>query len=245
MAIFLFLLPQEDRIPCCLNFTGTNVPLRVINNCTIGTNSSIKSLYSGLQIGGDLTLDGSFVQEGGITIATNGIVTLGGAMTLTNANVFFSSLDALGGSVIQSGGSLSTSNLDDGKYTLYDGVLSAQSAFLNGFTQYGGEFGSQFIRVFGAISSLNGGTIVCTNMSVYADDFLQVRREAGCGNGNLSVTGIFRGLRSVVFWVLQLGGWLQLRCQYLWVNELGDVFQRGGTNCVSGNLSCERRGIQS
>src|SRR5215471_3521326 len=51
-----------------LNYFGTTVPLNVLSNCSIiGTNGRFVSLYSGLQVGGSLTVvtNGSFAQEGG------------------------------------------------------------------------------------------------------------------------------------------------------------------------------------
>ncbi len=86
--------PPGSRNTLLLNFFGTAVPLRVLNDCTISTNGSLLSLNSGLQVGRNLmiTSNATFVQQGGVTIATNGEFTIqGGRMALTNATVQLSS----------------------------------------------------------------------------------------------------------------------------------------------------------
>jgi len=170
--------PDGGSNTLLLNFSGTNVPLKVINDCAIGTNGSIVSLSSGLQVGGDFTIDGGFVQEGGVTTATNGMFESLGAVAMTNATLSLARAMIFAPSYtnvafVQSGGSLSSSEMDiyEGTFNLYDGLFSAP-LFLGGysgnglFNVYDGEVQSPQIEIGSGQFSQYGGTVRDVNLQV-------------------------------------------------------------------------------
>jgi hypothetical protein len=74
-----------------LNYFGTTTPLRVLNDFNIETNSHVLMLYSGVNAGNTLNLNGVFDQEGGELIFTNSPTNTmqieGGQFNLTNGVV--------------------------------------------------------------------------------------------------------------------------------------------------------------
>jgi hypothetical protein len=70
-----------------LNFFGTAVPLRVINDFTIHRNSRVLMLYSGLEVNNHLNVAGTLDQEGGLALFTNGTMQVDGQVNLTNASL--------------------------------------------------------------------------------------------------------------------------------------------------------------
>lgn len=141
------LAPTNSQNTLLLNYAGTGVPMNVLSNCLIGTNGSVVSFYSGMWVNGDLTIsNAAFVQEGGVTVDTNGLIMFeSGGVALTNATWLFSKVISLSDSTfVQAGGTVTGSNvmIQSGTFNLYGGLFSAWLELGNAgsgtFNQYGG-----------------------------------------------------------------------------------------------------------
>jgi hypothetical protein len=160
-----------------LNYFGSTVPLEVLNDCNIGTNGRIISLSSGLSIGGFFTIatNGSFVQQGGNTVANEG-TTIYGTVAVTNAALSLESAEMFGqASFTQSGGSVGGAyfNITSGAtYNLLDGLLSpstlAVGQYESGgtFNQYGGQINTPEFEVIGGNGFQYGGTNYISNFFI-------------------------------------------------------------------------------
>lgn len=128
-----------------LNFFGTGTPLEVLNGCAIETNGVIENLYSALEVHSAFEIDygGQYVEEGGVTIATNAIEVIGGSVDLTNATVQ-GYIELYGGTITQVQGQTSGDiNIGLGSYNMLSGTFTGQCAFGDSaegaeFNQYGG-----------------------------------------------------------------------------------------------------------
>ncbi len=154
-----------------MNFFGTAMPLRVLNNFNIETNGRVLMLSSGLNVSNVLNLKGVFDQEGGELTFTNSLATTmqieGGRFNLTNglvtgANMFLGGTND--GYVNQDSGVVSLAWLllgskpsfpsaSKGTYVLQSGWLIA--SVLEGVGQTG----------FGMLNQ-NGGTNSASELSV-------------------------------------------------------------------------------
>lgn len=186
-----------------LNYAGTDLPLRVKTNLTIGANGVLMNLHSGLIVddGGINIVTGKLVQDGGFVIATNTSVFLTGVYELTNGILQVSDI-YLGGSssgaLNQYGGTASANWIQvgdrdynatgTGTYTLNGGTLTAGGIFVAGqntyspFIQNGGTnsvgsltVGGLYNQLFAANYSLNGGTLIASNTAVSGTLYAQGR----------------------------------------------------------------------
>ena len=212
-----------------LNYFGTAVPLNVLSNCSIiGTNGRIVSLYSGLQVGGSLTVvtNGSFAQEGGVTIVTNAAFGVdGGSIAVTNAVLRLAGVEVTSGSFDQTGGSLSAQSLaiGSGGFGLDGGMASIGSINVSGYSPFSA----------GGIS-LNDGVLTGTNVSVHNGGILQSSGQC-IVNGQLSLHGLFVDYGPPYSAIYSLSNGL-LRCEALSVFNVGGFYHFGGTNSVTGRL---------
>lgn len=153
-----------------LNYFGTGTPLKVLNGCTIGTNGRIENLFAGFEVQSGLIIDGGqYIEQGGVTIATNGGVDVvdSGSIQLTNAvfqvgylEVSGDFIDRIAATVTQTGGETSGQlELDGiGSYTLLGGTFSGKCLFSSEgaqFIQYGGTNLGNI--TFGTVSSDSSG----------------------------------------------------------------------------------------
>ena len=79
-----------------LNYAGLNTPLKVLNNCLIGTNGTIANYYSSFEVDGGLRVEapaaevpsgGSFTQVGGLTVVNGPFFLRSGMCNATNGNL--------------------------------------------------------------------------------------------------------------------------------------------------------------
>jgi len=141
--------------------------------------------------------------------------------------------------MVQSGGSLDTSNLDVENFTLYAGSLRAQTAFLGNFSEQGGEF-DLVTASFSGNSSISNGLLVSSNIEVAYNNFWQAGGNV-VAKGSMFMFGLLEdyGPPLIGSYTFQ-GGFLQ--CQSLSMGEVGYFDQTGGTNRVSGDVSMDRGG---
>lgn len=133
-----------------LNYAGTSVPLRVINDFTIHTNARVLMLYSALDVNNHLNVDGVFDQEGGALYFTNATLHVDGRYTMTNgfANGFDLHIGGTGTGVVDHyngviwvtslilGYNANSEAQGDGVYVLRDGwLLAAQTIGVGGWGQ--------------------------------------------------------------------------------------------------------------
>ena len=149
MSNLTVFAPTNAFSTLLLNYLGTNVPLEVLNVCTIGTNGLIENLYSAFEIQSRLTIDGGqYIQQGGVTIATNGGFSTGvyvgaGSLNLTNA-IFQGSIGVVG-TVTQVEGQTSGRRITvyGGSYNLLSGTVtggvSSTMDFFRSSTNLGGQ----------------------------------------------------------------------------------------------------------
>jgi hypothetical protein len=149
--------PTNGLNTLLLNFSGTAVPLHVLDGAFIGSNGVVANLYAGFQVEGTngaqfVLQSGKYWEEGGTLIATNVATSvLGSSMNLTNASAVFGSLmldtngpfgDTNLGTVAQSGGQVRANLLvRNGIYNLIDGDFFGSCSILSlsgYFNQYGG-----------------------------------------------------------------------------------------------------------
>jgi len=142
--------PTNALSTVLLNYAGLGTPLKVLNNCVIGTNGAINNFSSSFEVdgnaGGQLLINGgTFTQVGGQTVVNAPVsVSSGGSLNATNGNLTLGNL-TLGttnsrGSFTQDGGSIAVQQLDtrNGGYTLVSGVLYAIGGTVGGILQWGG-----------------------------------------------------------------------------------------------------------
>jgi hypothetical protein len=241
--------PANALSTLILNYFGTNVPLRVLQNCEIGTNGTIAVFYSRMEVSGTgvpLSIHGSLVQDGGQLLVTNGATVLFGGSFSMGGDSLFQSLYVQGGSCNQTGGVTIATNLllDSGSaYNLTNGIVGP-SAWLgisgdSIFSQYGGTNqagvragdwlsgspGHGSYRLYGGTIEGDIGVAAATASS---GDFLQtaglIQANSVClGCGNLGAGNYsFQGGR--------------LFAGNLDVSE-GTFSQSGGSVCVTNFLS--------
>jgi hypothetical protein len=170
-----------------MNYSGTLVPLRILNECEIGQNGSLLVLYAGCEVGAAsttapvLNLSGNLTVTGGLLIATNGTSLINGGTFSADGDCRFGQLTELGGNINQSSGTVTGTSLAiGGTYTLTNGMVSspfiAVGEFSSGaFLHYGGTnrgplyigYGSGFQNTSGTYS-LYGGVVAGDGMSVGA-----------------------------------------------------------------------------
>ena len=195
-----------------------------------------------------MTVAGNFVQEGGMTIATNGIFTVeGGNVALTNATFLFSQASVVGryigvgleagGSFVQgSGGTLSGSNFenDSAIFELYGGSLSLSGdlAPFAGMKQFGGEVNAS--AVSGNSYSLSNGTLTTGVLGV--GNFFQSDGRVTVNGPVFPLEGQLSDYGPLLFAMYELQGGF-LSCESLNVAVASYFEQTGGTNNVAGNLT--------
>jgi hypothetical protein len=175
--------PTNALSTLLLNYAGLGTPLKVLNDCTVGTNGTIANYYSSLEVdgsaGGSLAIaGGQFIQEGGVTVATTTNISItDGSLNATNASMTLGPV-TLGnnsgedGQFNQSGGSIAVASLSlrQGSYNLYGGILYALGGTgvpgLGTFTQYGGtNFGAVYLDGYPSTYRLLGGLLRGTNIT--------------------------------------------------------------------------------
>jgi hypothetical protein len=213
--------PDGAQNTLLLNFSGTAVPLHVLNDCTISSNGSIVSLYSSIRVEHNLliTTNASFVQEGGVTIATNAaFVDNGGLVAVTNATVMLPSLAYVSsaGHFIQSGGSVSGQFIvgSGSTFDFYSGLLSGEIWL--------GNFGSGYFNEY-------GGQVMLTGLNITDGTFSQY--SGVVTNQGLRVGGFNYG---------QFGRY-SLGSGTLWSDSVsignGSFYQSNGVHTVAGGIN--------
>ncbi len=200
-----------------LNFFGTGTPLEVLDECTIGTNAVVENLFSAFEVGGELFINGGqYIEQGGITIATNaGVEIFGGSMNLTNA-VFEGAINLFDATVTQVDGQTSGGIGDDGTYNLLSGTLTGECLLMDfgEFNQYGGtnvgniafEEGSS-----GSYTMYNGLAVESDIMIGMGDEgsaiFIQYGGTVSTGSVGIGsgVVGVFFGTYELTNGTLQAG----------------------------------------
>ena len=234
-----------------LNYTGTSVPLHVLNGCTIGANGSLQNFYSSLQVDGSnsgsllLTDGGQMIQEGGLTVITPSVLVQNGTINATNSTMNLGQLK-LGnilfpgyGSVYQSGGTLLSAGVrvERGNYTLLgNGTLYALDTTAlqyadASFTQFSGtNFGD--VVVSAGSYQLRGGLIRGTNLYTAVNGgFNQYGGTAEFAS--MEVRGSGTSFPQAASYSLQGG---MLRCGSLFVTANGTFRQAGGTCILTNGL---------
>jgi hypothetical protein len=203
--------PSNAISTLLLNYTGLGLPLRVLDGCAINSGGTLMNMYSSLEVdgsaGGSFTISGGqFIQEGGLTMATNvplGI-TDGGSLNATNAAMSLGPVSVgvyygTDGQFNQSGGSIATASLSiyHGDYNLYAGTLYA----LGGTSLQAGIYGPPPYAVLNQYGGTNFGNII-TAGGAY-------RLLGGLARGNNLLTrpdGFFQGGGEVQTTSLSVGG---------------------------------------
>jgi hypothetical protein len=132
--------PMNALSTLLLNYFGLGTPLKVLNDCTIGTNGTIDNFSSNFEVdgsnGGALSIDGgTFTQQGGQTVVNTAVSVLNGSFNATNGSLTLAGGLTLGSifegnssRAIQDGGSIAAQQIDirsGGTYELVAGVLYA------------------------------------------------------------------------------------------------------------------------
>jgi hypothetical protein len=176
-----------------LNYSGTATPLRVLNDFNIEAEGRVQVLYSGVNVGDALNLNGVFDQEGGELTFTNSLASVmqieGGRFNLTNglvngANMYlggtndgyvnqYSGLVSLNWLVLGSKAGVLL-GMSNGTYVLQNGWLMVGTHELVG--QHG----------FGTLTQ-NGGTNSCSDISVGNGTY--VKNGGGLFGGEVRVLG--------------------------------------------------------
>jgi hypothetical protein len=172
-----------------LNYAGLNAPFKVLNSCNIDSNGSLQNSYSSFEIDGAAggTLDigggGTFIQQGGLTLASVPVNIRNGSLALTNGNMTLGPLSlgingaAVVGTMLQYGGSVAADSVivNNGAYNLYDGILYA----INGTTA-GNSGASTFYQAGGT----NYGNVALSDGATYT-------LNAGLSQGNVLSANAF------------------------------------------------------
>lgn len=183
--------PPDSMNVLLLNYSGTEVPLRVEGDVEVGLNGRIDSLYSGLSVGGDLHVwNGEIDQDWGATLL-GGLLDLDGAYYLTNGLLQATRLvvaSTNSADFVQYGGQAEVGTvlvgvsgappvLIDGNYFLYGGTLASTNLQVGGgttfakFRQEGGtnQTGLLQVPVQSAPSryELTGGLLQTTESDVF------------------------------------------------------------------------------
>ena len=192
--------PTNAATTLLLNYSGTTVPLHVLNNCTIASNATLMNLHSGFKAGGFTLEGGQFVQEDGISWVTNGFVN-GGTVSFTNATVTFAGLNLgaplrnYGVIFNQSGGSTMCSGLSirQGTFNLYGGIFSGAQVVGDGgngvLNQYAGTNRGSIILGQGSLFGYGGsGTYRLSGGRLEATS-LRLASSGPPSSGNFSQSG--------------------------------------------------------
>jgi hypothetical protein len=209
--------PVASKNTLLLNYSGTALPLRVRNQCDVGTNGRLLNLHAGFFVDGNvfpaLNVSGELTQEGGYWSVTNGttVVKSNGQVNLNGNCQLRSLLVQGGGAYNQSGGTAlisnltfnagSTAHLTNG--TLQGTIVVGQSTVgTASFIQYGGTVRVDPPLLFGFLDNslhiaeggytLQGGTIE-GNVSVATQggDFGGFAQLNGVVQGDVSIGGHF------------------------------------------------------
>lgn len=169
--------PTNALSTLLLNYAGLDAPLKVLNNCTVGSNGMIDNFSSSFEVdgnaGGELRVDGgTFTQVGGLTVANAPVFVPNGSFNTTNANL------TLGQVTVGSGFGNPNPYAPDAVFTQDGGSIAAQSVDI--------EQGGTYHLVSGVLYGING-----TRCS--GGPFVQY---GGTNYGNISQTGHYYWLRN-------------------------------------------------
>ncbi len=184
--------PTNGLSTLLLNYAGLGTPLKVLNDCVIGTNGTIDNFSSSFEVDGSgggqlLVAGGNFTQVGGQTVVNAPVSVSSGSVNDTNGNMTLGNVTlGTSGNFNQSGGSIAAASLSisQGNYNLYDGILYALggTAFpaAGTFNQYGGtNFGDVYMNGYPSAYRLLGGLLRGTNITAsYSSIFCQGGGEA-------------------------------------------------------------------
>jgi hypothetical protein len=162
--------PANALSTLLLNYAGLGAPLKVLNNCTLGTNGIIDNFSSSFEVdgnaGGELLVDGgTFNQVGGLTVVNAPVFVRNGNFNATNGNLTLGQVTVGSGTgspnpytpdavFTQDGGSIAAQGIDieqGGTYHLTSGVLYG----INGTTCTGGPFVQYGGTNYGNITTMN------------------------------------------------------------------------------------------
>src|SRR5579883_602440 len=126
--------PNGSSNTLLLNFSGTNVPLVVLNQLTVGTNGTINNQFGALvaaEIAADsnpaVTIAGSVAQQGGYWSVSNAAVLMSSGSINMSGNSLFRTFNLSGGTFNESNGITTITNftISHATYNLFNGTLSA------------------------------------------------------------------------------------------------------------------------
>lgn len=210
--------PTNGYNTLLLNYSGTATPLDVLDGCTIGTNGAIVNLYAAFELQSELMIDGGqYVEQGGVTIATNNIVFIeGGVLDLTNA-IFEGSIELAGGTATQVDGQTSGDiTIDSGSYNLVSGTVTGECLLTayGGFNQYGGTNVGNILFEEGSTGryTIYNGLAVGSDIRIGTGDegnaiFVQYGGTVSAGSLSVGsgVVGVFYGTYELTNGTLQVG----------------------------------------
>lgn len=219
--------PTNALSTLLLNYAGLNTPLKVLNNCLIGTNGTIANYYSSLELDGN----GLLVNAPANEMPTGGSFTQVGGLTVINGPFF-----------LRSG----LCNATNGNLTLGDVTIGAPASFCFGyFTQDGGSIAAQRLALDGGAYTLASGTLYAVG-GTYVGGSASFNHNGGTNYGDITITnccGSYRvgagtakgNLLSVAADFEQHGGLVDMQ-DVNWFGQLGGLY--GGTlRCETFNVS--------
>jgi hypothetical protein len=219
--------PNNGLSTLLLNYAGLNTPLKVLNDCVIGTNGTIANYYSSLELDGN----GLLVNAPANEMPTGGSFTQVGGLTVINGPFF-----------LRSG----LCNATNGNLTLGDVTIGAPASFCFGyFTQDGGSIAAQRLRLDGGAYTLASGTLYAIG-GTYVGGSASFNHNGGTNYGDITITnccgsyrvsaGMAKGnLLSVAADFEQRGGLVDMQAVN-WFGQLGGLYG-GILRCETFNVS--------
>jgi hypothetical protein len=248
----LVAAPTNALNTLLLNYAGLNTPLRVLNDCIIGTNGTIDNFSSSFEVdgtnGGALTIDGgSFEQIGGQTVVNAPVNIRSGFLRATNANLTLGQT-TLGtnqaqewGYVQQDGGSIAASfvNIVRGSYSLAAGNLYALqgmqlSSDTAAFYQSGGTNYGNITLFENSTYQLLGGMAQGNVLSV-SDSINHYTFQQDYGLLQMQFINVTGGSNYTGFPCFELNNGM-VRCGTLNIGGNGTFGQSGGQVVLTNNM---------
>ena len=206
-------VPSITQNTLLLNHAGTEVPLRVRDQLTVGPRGKVVNLYSGLTVGlGGLFLNGGEIDQDGGFVSVQDLLQIAGSYYLTNGLLQAPRLRLSGGGgarfgqyggMVQSGSVFLAGNGQPAVYTLQNGALLSTNITLGGgndrclFAQSGGTNATGQLNLEGfygrADYFLSGGVLLADFEHVYGSDYNGAKIEQTGGKHSVTNGVVLEG----------------------------------------------------
>jgi hypothetical protein len=227
-----------------LNYSGTGIPLHVLNTCTIGANGALANMHGGLNLelsapfATSCSIIGTVSQQGGAWNALSSIVALAGGSVDMQGDCTFRQFELQTGTFNQGSGTTIMTNLNiaTGTYNLsngfFRGTISISPSSSGGqFNQYGGTNYGPSLSIMNGTCRFYGGSLAgVIAVGQAAGSFAHFQQTSGLLNATYMNVGGFTSARGDYAFTNGT-----ISSGYLEINS-GNFTQAGGVHAITNQI---------